>query len=377
MKTFNEEFSKIKERYRSGQDMRKIYELKEKLLKKQIVLFGLGFFGVPLYKNLVNQGIRPVCFCDSKKSGCEKETGLSIIAPAQLQQDYADANVVISVANPNNQDSIFKQLLGLGFDKERIFTFGDAFKFLRKSVVEITSLTLDELQEYLDGYGWCWNFFEDRHSRKVIHERICSYLFNDTLDYERIDPMYFPAEMFAITGNEVFVDAGLYTGDTTLEFMRITGGKYRGIYGFDIDTANADIAGRNLSSYDNVHIVSKGLWSNTVRLNANLELAAGSNIGEAGSAVIPAVSLDDFFTGVDKENLPTFIKMDIEGSEKEALLGSANIIKTTRPKLAICAYHKPEDLYELPRTILGIRNDYRFALRHYSPYTWDTVLYAC
>jgi len=55
--------------------------------------------------------------------------------------------------------------------------------------------------------------------------------------------------------------------------------------------------------------------------------------------------------------------MDIEGSEKEALMGAANIIKAAKPKLAICAYHKTEDIYELPQTILNIRDDYKLALR--------------
>ena len=91
---------------------------------------------------------------------------------------------------------------------------------------------------------------------------------------------------------------------------------------------------------------------------------------------IAVTGLDMFFSEAAEEKLPTFIKMDIEGAEKEALMGAKEIIKRRKPKLAICAYHKPEDIYELPQTILGIRDDYRFVLRQHEYGCYDTVLYA-
>jgi FkbM family methyltransferase len=374
--SFEEEYAKIEERYHSGRDAAELSKLKEQLLSRPIVLFGLGFFGVPVYRNFVSHGIVPQCFCDSKKTGYEKETGLKIITPAQLIKEFSNANVVISVADPHNQDSIFHQLIGLGFDKQQIFTFDAAFQFLDKSVVEITSLTFEKLQKYLEGYRWSYNYFSDVESKKVILARINSYLFKDVFCYEKNEPIYFPQELFQFTENEVFVDGGLYTGDTSDAFIKRVNGKYRAVYGFDIDEANASVARENLSRYDNVHIVLKGLWKKTDIRHAELELLAGSQINDTGMASIPVISLDEYFSKMRAEDFPTFIKMDIEGSEKNALLGSTKVIRTTRPKLAICAYHKPEDIYDLPQTILNIRGDYKFALRHYSPYTWDTVLYA-
>lgn len=72
----------------------------------------------------------------------------------------------------------------------------------------------------------------------------------------------------------------------------------------------------------------------------------------------------------------TYIKMDIEGSELKALEGAQNIIKKYVPRLAICIYHKPEDIILIEEYILSMNSDYHFYIRHYASNMWETVLYA-
>ena len=88
---------------------------------------------------------------------------------------------------------------------------------------------------------------------------------------------------------------------------------------------------------------------------------------------IQCVKLDDY---IDKEDIVTWIKMDIEGSEQEALVGSKNIIIENKPILTISAYHKPQDLWEIPYYIHELVPEYRFYLRHHTTAMDDTVLYA-
>ena len=76
-----------------------------------------------------------------------------------------------------------------------------------------------------------------------------------------------------------------------------------------------------------------------------------------------------------KNERVTFIKLDVEGAEYEALLGAQNTIKKNRPKLAISIYHKPQDIFELPELIMSIRDDYRMYLRHYQLSPNETILY--
>lgn len=57
------------------------------------------------------------------------------------------------------------------------------------------------------------------------------------------------------------------------------------------------------------------------------------------------------------------VKMDIEGAELSALRGMKCFIKQYEPYLAICLYHKEEDIYEIPRYIKELVPSYRLYLR--------------
>jgi FkbM family methyltransferase len=190
------------------------------------------------------------------------------------------------------------------------------------------------------------------------------------------------ANFISLNANDVCVDAGAYNGDSAKLFLDKIGNNDGYVYSFEPNADNYERSTRNLGAYKNVTVVQKGLWSfdTVLTFMPNAGDAAGSSfvLGSAAGAEyrVPVTSLDTFFKDTVDSKLPTYIKLDIEGAEKEALLGAADIIKRRKPKLAICVYHKPEDIYELPQTIIGIRNDYRFALRQHTYGYDDTVLYA-
>ncbi len=60
-----------------------------------------------------------------------------------------------------------------------------------------------------------------------------------------------------------------------------------------------------------------------------------------------------------------YIKLDIEGAELDMLHGAAKTIVRCKPKMAVSAYHKHEDLWTLLPYIKSLRFDYEFAFRHY------------
>ena len=78
----------------------------------------------------------------------------------------------------------------------------------------------------------------------------------------------------------------------------------------------------------------------------------------------------------DIHTMPTYIKMDIEGSELDALAGARNIIKKEMPILTICLYHRYDDLWRIPLFIHSLADDYRLFLRPHEIEGWQLVCYA-
>ena len=106
-------------------------------------------------------------------------------------------------------------------------------------------------------------------------------------------------------------------------------------------------------------------------LQTNLNAAAKKTVA------VRAERPDDIL--LQMGDLPVdYVKYDVEGAEREALLGSAALIRRHRPELLVSAYHRSEDLLILPPLLRELCGDgYRFYLRRF-PYlpAWDLNLYA-
>lgn len=95
---------------------------------------------------------------------------------------------------------------------------------------------------------------------------------------------------------------------------------------------------------------------------------AGSSIDENGITVEAEP--------LDPDSKVTFVKMDIEGAEMNALEGMKSIIMEQKPKLAICIYHLYDDLWNIPKYIHELVPEYKLYMRHYSKINEETVIYA-
>ena len=189
------------------------------------------------------------------------------------------------------------------------------------------------------------------------------------------DKQYFE-EFIKYTEGETFIDAGVLDLATSLRFAEqciknhISDFK---IYAFEPDKRSFERCMKIKERYPEVKIelMDCGLWSSNTLIGFDPLGNGSSGINEESSEVIKCVTLDSSV----KERV-TFIKMDIEGAELEALKGCKNIIKQYKPKLAISVYHKAEDIIEIPQYIKQLVPEYRLYLRHYSNGHTETVLYA-
>ena len=187
----------------------------------------------------------------------------------------------------------------------------------------------------------------------------------------REDLQYF--DVFRPVDDEVVVDAGAYNGATALQFLEWGHGKVKKVYSFEFDPENAKMCEEKLSPYsDKVILVKKGTWDKDETVFVKAGGGGGSSVEAHGDVAVQLTAIDN----VVGDEKVTFIKMDIEGAELKSLMGARRTIVRDHPRLAICAYHKQEDLYQLPGYLLSLVPEYRFYLRHYGSNEWETVLYA-
>lgn len=122
----------------------------------------------------------------------------------------------------------------------------------------------------------------------------------------------------------------------------------------------------------NLVAFNSGVWNKTDTLCFSEMGAASSGVSDKGDVQIKVRAIDD----VKECHDATFIKMDIEGSELNALKGAEKTIRRNKPKLAICIYHSNEDMIRLAEYIHELNPEYKLYIRHYSYDAYDTILYA-
>lgn len=361
MKSFVEELKDIKAQCSSSAFRQGIESLASVFRAKPVILYGAGTLSTFVMDRLSKHSVQIECFCDTFRSGVHQATGLPIISAEQLKDNYGDANVIIT--SELHGASIFNTLQKIGYPG-RIYSFIDLLPFY--------AIPYAEFEPYIDGYEWAFGYFADEISKQVIVDSIRTRLLGTPMTPSQ-NKQYFEPEICPLTDSEIFVDGGCFIGDTAEEFIRQTNGKYTHIYGFEPDESNLKKALANLAKYKNIDVLKGGLWHMTNTYKFVSGALGNSKLSKDGDTITNTFSLDEFFK--DKV-APTFIKMDIEGAEANALKGAANILKEHKPKLAICVYHMLNDIYSLPRDILDLNQSYKLTLRHYSHWYAESVCYA-
>ena len=226
-----------------------------------------------------------------------------------------------------------------------------------------------------------FGFFTDEKSKDILFSVMrCRCGKEHLLSELWSDDMYYPAEIEErLTSSEVFCDCGAYTGDTIEEFIEKTCNEYEGIYGFELDAGNFKKMSVNARLRDpRISLYPFGIGKS----NGEVMYASCGGMGSSYKVFAGKESRGQIRTldGLRQEGTLTkkitYVKMDIEGAELDALQGMESILRDSRPTLAICLYHRIEDLWTIPRYLKEIVPSYRLMLRHHSPSMQETVLYA-
>ena len=208
-----------------------------------------------------------------------------------------------------------------------------------------------------------YNVFADEESKKVFLATIKGRLTQVGTNFRfAAEPHYF-LNGFLPENGEVAIDGGAFDGDTAKDFAQ----QGAEVYAFEMDSENYKNCLERAKKY-NFTIENLGLsdkesteyYSRSGAASRKLSTGGGQENEFAGQFI-------DLDTYVDRKNLSRvdYIKLDIEGAELSMLRGAKKTVSRRKPKMAISAYHKPEDLWTLADFLRSLRPDYEFRFRHY------------
>ncbi|MCK9391027.1 MAG: FkbM family methyltransferase [Syntrophales bacterium] len=350
--------------------------------EKSIVLFGAGGLGKKTLAGLRKIDIEPLAFADNNSDLWGRDIdGLKVMSVEDAANKFGQNSVfVIAIWKGEAVDTRaeqYQQLEKLGC--ARIAPFGYLYwkysdVFLPHFALDMPHKVLEQAEEVLNVFS----LWEDNASRYEYLAQL-NWRMNmdvDVLPHPVLHEIYFPNDLIHILPDELFIDCGAYDGDTIKSFLNTQGFNSGKIIAFEPDPTNFKqleqyVMGlpKGFKERVSVYPFAVGACKSKVRFES-----LGTDLSAVGSSglEVDCVALDDVLGG----GRPTYIKMDIEGSELDALIGAQNSIRNNHPILAISTYHRQDHLWRIPALIHSYDEGYRFFLRPHRLEVWDLVCYA-
>lgn len=349
--------------------------------QSSVLLYGAGTIGRDSLGVLQGAGVLVGAFLDAKPLPFSEIQGVPLLRPDDpcfSAEQRRETTVIVTIFNAYvEMPSLHARLAELGWAK--VITFMAFYEAFAGELGNRYWLTNREyyspLTAQLDAVRALW---ADDRSRDVFDGIMRFRLSGDyaTLEPAELDSQYFPPDLPAWRTPLRLVDCGAYDGDT-LRQVRGLSLPLEAYAAFEPDLANYAKLSKEVHAAPNgaqgqTVLLPCGAWSHACQLRFSSGQGSGSAVNAAGDTVIQCVGIDEALSSFH----PTLIKMDIEGAELPALLGAARSIKADRPGLAICLYHEPSHLWQIPLLIAGWHLDYRFYLRCHCHNGFELVLYA-
>ena len=345
-----------------------------KLSTAPVVLFGAGELSWYILQYLRCHGVEPVGVCDNNSAKQGKlHLGLPVYRYDDLKEKLGvEYNIVLSVG-PQYKTAICSQLADA---KEN-----NPIWYLRGYEVCGEKINYQYIREHEAEFENAYLSFVDDHSKRVFINVLNAKISGDFILYEEIMSQleYFDESVVKLTDTEVLLDVGAYKGDDIVEFTKQTNGKYCFIIAFEPDKKTMSILQNTIAqnSIQKVEVHNIGAWNKQTALRFNDGREGSSRVSESVDEVFPTTTIEvDTIDNILYGRRVTYISMDIEGAEHNALLGAEQTIKKWKPKMAVCVYHKREDLFDILLLLKSFVPEYKFYLRHYSDNQTETVLYA-
>ncbi len=298
--------------------------------------------------------------------------GKRVLSYSEIKEKYSDFIVLLSFAT--SLPDVLEKIDLIGTEAELLVpdvpVFGN------------TLFDMELCKEHSDDIERTYELFCDDESRRiyslVINAKLTGkteYLKQSVSDKNEVYNQILSPKEYA-----AYADLGAYNGDTIRELSQYAS-NLKDVYALEPDKRTF----KKLSLYAEnenrfkVNTYNLAAWSKCETLYFDNSGNRNSNISESYATLsgknpveISAIGLDELLRGKKVD----YIKYDVEGSEREALLGSEKTIKAYNPDLLVSLYHRSEDIFTLPKFVNDLGR-YKLYLRRFRYYpAWDLNLYA-
>lgn len=308
--------------------------------------------------------------------------GIPAFSPAHYQpneREKRDTLVIISVGKHEYHEEITSTLKNMGY--QNIILLMDIYEIHNPFNLpdELGIKGFNFYKEQKERILTCIELFEDEKSREIYTRCLQTHLTRKPIPIPASDPseQFTPADIKLTRGYSKYIYCGIDIEEMDRFFNK--SGIVEDIVCFEPNEHQVN----NLVDYfknnrnkvlRNVIVYPCAIYSKEVKMPFidGGKSAFWNRILESGNNMVQCVSIDNVIPNFN----PTFISMDIEGSELEALKGAENTIRQGCPDMAVCVYHAPNHLWEIPLYLHRLVPHYKFYLRNYTTFTTETVLYA-
>ncbi len=339
---------------------------------KPILLYGMGLGGDKIIDVCEKKGIEvsDVFASDGFVRG-QIFHGRTVLSYSQAKEKYSDFIVLVSFSS--RLPDVIGNILKIADERE-----------CYAPDVPVAGGGLFDLEFYKtnkEKFDRARELFADERSKKLFDDMIqfklsgdIRLLFNDISPKDEIlSDILRPCEY------KVCCDMGAYNGDTLREFLQDFPNLSKSI-SFEPDAKNYAKLSRFITenSLDIASAYNCAAWSSECRMQFSLEGSRNSGIKNCEKSRGKSLEIDCRTLDSVCDGLPVdYIKYDVEGAEREALIGSARTISRCRPDLLVSLYHRNEDLFDLPMLVHSMNPGYSLYLRRFLCIpAWELNLYA-
>lgn len=332
--------------------------------EEPFAIWGAGNTGtgaIAYLKEISNGKLAPQCVVDNNPSVWDGNVFLSPDEFFARKEIPKILLVCVYVA-----DQVVRQIEEAGYTGE-VVIFSTSMLSDNKEICRFYEEHMMELEEL---YG----ILSDNRSKETLEGFLNCIRTGDLAYFEKINgdstEKLLEPDILKFTDEEVFIDVGAFTGDTILEFLKLTSGKYKKIMGIEMDQGNYSVLGEAVGKMERTVVKNVAAGLHSGRMCFVSGHSESCYLAEEGDSETEVIALDDLSEMQDA----TLIKISANGMELPILQGAEKLLQRNVPKLSI--YASGSELWQIPKYLKRIVPEYQVYIRHYGYGRQAMICYA-